>query len=301
MFSKPSNALKDENERLKAELKKQSELIISLDSLTAQSVQLQRLDKQIEVLSKDSSRTLELAEKNKESDVLEAALQAQLQEIRKDTLAMEEGSLNRKLAGSFTNAFDALVTYRYNITALRSSMGPSARCANEVAALRKTNDDLKRDMERMSRSSTGNDCAPYIFQTSQLQLEKKELEQDKRELSNSITNYIARINDLQEKLKAAAKTPAHQVPTPISSGISEADLAEARAYGQVAEIDCILKQADPSTTVFDDGQRLKIANSALQKIGELERSSNPELKQLGKAKRDAYNKITNAIKKGGKG
>ncbi len=295
MFSKPSGALKDENQRLKTELEKQAKLIQSLDSLTVQSTDLQRLDKEIELLSRDSSRTLELSEKRKQSDAIESSLRAQVQEIRKDTANMEQG-LNRKLASSFTNAFEALITYRYNIASFRSMLGPNAKCATELASIKRENDELKRDMQKMAQAngSGKNDCMAYIYQNSQLQAETKQLTADVNAYKNSIGTYTSKIEELEEKLKAAKAV----VSTPTNTGVSEAEIAEARGMAQLAEIDCLLKQADPRLIISDDKQRLKFASNALQKINEAERSSNGNINSLSKQKKAEYTRIINDIKRG---
>jgi DNA repair exonuclease SbcCD ATPase subunit len=296
MFSKPSGALKDENQRLKTELEKQAKLIQSLDSLTAQSIDLQRLDKEIELLSRDSSRTLELSEKKKQSDAIESSLRAQVQEIRKDTATMEQG-LNRRLASSFTNAFEALITYRYNIASFRSMLGPNAKCATELAYVKRENDELKRDMQKMAQAngSGKNDCMAYIYQNSQLQAETKQLTADVNAYKNSIGTYTNKIDELEEKLKAAKANVPATVP---STGASEAEMAEARGMAQLAEIDCLLKQADPRVIISDDKQRLKFASSALQKISEAERSSNGTINNLSRQKKAEYTRIINDIKRG---
>jgi hypothetical protein len=297
MFSKPSGALKDENERLKIELEKQAKLIQTLDSLTAQSMDLQRLDKEIELLSRDSSRTLELSEKRKQSDVIESTLRSQVQQIRRDTIAMEQGGVNRRLASSFTNAFEALITYRYNIASFRSMLGPNAKCATELASLKRENDELKRDMQRMSQSAgSKNECLTYIYRASQLETEVKQRDADINAYKNSIGAYTSKIDELEEKLKNSSKPSAAPVVT--NTGISEAELSESRAMAQIAEIDCLLKQADPRLIISDDKQRLKYAGSAYQKITEVERSSSNTIRTLGKQKKDEYNRIINDIKKG---
>jgi hypothetical protein len=300
MFSKPSSALKDENARLKMELDKQTKLIQSLDSLTVQSMELQRLDKDIELLSRDSSRTLELADKNKQSDAIESSLRNQVQQIRRDTNSLEAG-MNRKLASSFTNAFEALITYRYNIASMRSMLGPNARCASEVASLRRQNDELKKDMQRMAQSSGrgGGDCAGLAYEKIQLQYELKQATTDLNAYKNSSGQYYNEIEKLEAQLKNCKQTTV--TPPPIvqsNSGASEAEIAEARSMAQIAEIDCMLKQADPRLIISDDKQRLRYAGNALQKINEAERSPNSSIRERAKQRKDEYNRIINDIKKG---
>jgi hypothetical protein len=300
MFSKPSSALKDENARLKMELDKQTKLIQSLDSLTAQSMELQRLDKDIELLSRDSSRTLELADKNKQSDAIESSLRTQVQQIRRDTNSLEAG-MNRKLASSFTNAFEALITYRYNIASMRSMLGPNARCASEVASLKRQNDELKKDMQRMAQSSRGGgDCAGLAYEKIQLQYELTQANKDLNAYKNSSGQYYNEIEKLEAQLKAYKQSAATSTPPPVqsNSGASEAEIAEARSMAQIAEIDCMLKQADPRLIISDDKQRLRYAGNALQKINEAERSANSTIRERAKQKKDEYNRIINDIKKG---
>lgn len=297
MFSKPSSALKDENARLKMELEKQTKLIQSLDSLTVQSMELQRLDKDIELLSRDSSRTLELADKNKQSDAIESSLRLQVQQIRRDTNSLEAG-MNRKLASSFTNAFEALITYRYNIASMRSMLGPNARCASEVASLRRQNDELKKDIQKMAQSSGrgGGDCAGLAYEKIQLQYELKQATADVNAYKNSYSQANARVIELENLIKDSKTNTSPPVNT--NSGASEAEIAEARSMAQIVEIDCMLKQADPKVIISGDPQRLKYAASALQKINEAERSPNSNIRERAKQKKDEYFRIISDIKKG---
>jgi hypothetical protein len=301
IFSKPPS--KEEKKELlqpasATELSKQAKMLTLFDSLALQSAALQGLDKQTMQLAKDSARGAELQIVGKKIDSIELVLRDRVQAIKDDTSAMEEPR-NRTIARTFANAYDALIDYRYNISSMRSMLGPNAKCANELANLKKQKDELAKEMQLTAQdNATKSDSLMKILanDNAQLKAENKSLNADNASFKTSVSNNSNKIADLEEKLKSKP-TAASVSPAIVSN--NEAEMAELRAMALVAEIDCMLKQADPKSITSDDKQRLKFAHSAFQKLSETERVSNTGLiRNMVKQRKEEYERILNDIKRG---
>lgn len=227
LFSAPNYVLKQENARLNKTLSEQTQTIMKrMDGVTADLKNLQTTDQaylKATDIEKGSLKT--------QLSGLENGLQQQVNGIKSDTAQLQP--VNKKLSGGVISAYDAVLTYRNNISYLRDILDKKGIDATQIdkltAALtqaRQENDMLKilAAKPAAAPAAGGSGGGPnYLAQY--------------QDCSGKLAVAQGRINQLQDQVKAAAGVSTAPVSTPAVAGVSKDDV-------EMDVVDRCIKKAD---------------------------------------------------------
>ena len=217
LFSAPNYVLKQENARLNETLTEQTDKLMKrMDGVTADLKTIQTTDQaylKATDIEKGSLKT--------QLSSLENGLQQQVNGLKVDTAQLQP--VNKQLSRGMIDAYDAVLTYRNNISYLRDILDKKGIDATQIdkltAALvqaRQENDMLKILAAKSATPAAapapagGGGGPNYLAQY--------------QDCSGKLTAAQARINQLADQLKAAGSQPVAAPAPTVASGVSRAEV-----------------------------------------------------------------------------